>query len=190
MNKIMKLGILLVFSIFVLALIAPTTTAGIQDPYTICGTVYDTDGETIVSGATVVILNVDTGESNDVGAETITGSAITVTTDSSGKYTFELLNLKSGYTVGDTIRVTATKSGVSGSKSSTVTSGTWGAVVDVTLGVTEESESSWWDSFIDWLLSLLMNLWFWLLLFLLFLFICYLLFSGGGKKRKRSKRNR
>jgi len=185
MRKILKLSILLVFSMFLLMTLMPPTSAGIQDPYTICGTVFDTDGETVVANAVCVIKNLDTDEANNVGADTITGSAITVTTDSSGKYTFELINLNSGYSTGDNIKVTATKSGGTGSKTHTVTAGGWGAVVNVVLGEEEgTTATSWWDTLLGMFASLCFSVWGWLILIAILIGIWYFYYSGKPKKRR------
>ena len=184
MSKFAKKGIFVFLLVFLSIIVLSTSnvSAGIQDPYTCAGNVYDKDGSA-VSGATVVVKNLDTGEKNTVGADTITGSAITVTTDANGKYTFELINLNSGYSNGDKIKVTASKSGESGSKTHTVVAGNWGAVVDVTFGETDD-DSNWWDSIVDWLYSICGPYW-WIVLLLIFvgLILLYMRYSGSGSRR-------
>lgn len=188
MKKITSIIILMLLVLLFVNISAPVAVAqgGVgSDPYTICGTVYDEDGTTVVSGATMTIENLDNGEKNTVGSDTITGSAIAVTSDANGKYSFELLNLKSGYSTGDKIFVTASKSGVEGSKSHIVASGSWGAVVDVTLGeVEDDDEDEWWDWW--WGLLMLLCSW-WGILFLLLIGIIFYIVSRSSKRKSDSR---
>lgn len=163
----MKRGILLL-SIALILLISVNMNAQIaaaQDPYTIYGTIKDENGVG-VEGAAIVVENVNTNEKNTAGTDTITGSPIPVTTDSDGKYTFELLNLNSGYSTGDEILVSAEKEGVSDSKSSTVDGEGWGEEVDIalTFGDGEEDEEPFYVSF--W--------WLWIVILLIIIVVILL----------------
>lgn len=64
-------------------------------PYPIAGKVYDIDGTTALQGATVIALNVTTGERTSV------------LTAVDGSFVLDLANLASAYTNADKIQVTA-----------------------------------------------------------------------------------
>jgi len=66
-----------------------------RTPYPIDGVVYDRDGTTLVSGATVIILDVNLNEK------------ISAKTNASGEFLLDLANLTSDYSNGDKIQVTA-----------------------------------------------------------------------------------
>jgi len=72
-------------------------------PYPISGIVYDIDGSSVVSGATVTAYNETTGEELPTNA--------VATTNDSRAYVIDLANFPSGYSDGDVIVVKATKSG-------------------------------------------------------------------------------
>ena len=64
-------------------------------PYPVDGRVYDMDGSTVITGATVIAFNVTTQEKTSI------------TTDTSGDFIIDLANLASGYSNGDHIQLTA-----------------------------------------------------------------------------------
>ena len=95
-------GAILALTIFLgLASIALADVPG--TPFQVGGHVYQ--GTATVSGADVTVTNQVTGES------------LTTTTDSNGAYVVALGNLPSGHSAGDTIEVTATYSGMTGTNS-------------------------------------------------------------------------
>jgi len=106
------LGLLLLLAVPLLAL----STTAIQDPYSIYGKTYNNIGP---ASATVVIEDSRTGEQ------------ITTTSDGTGYYQQNLLNMPSGYRTGDTIVVTASTSTLTGSNSTTVKAGQPGSTVMV-----------------------------------------------------------
>jgi hypothetical protein len=125
--------LLLILIIFSLLSNIENAAAGETDPYTIYGTVNDENGIAI-SGAIITITNENTNEKNSAGNDTITGNPIPVTSDSDGKYTFELTNLKSSYNYGDEVTVTVKIDNRMNSDSVTIKEGNWGSRVDMCLG--------------------------------------------------------
>jgi uncharacterized integral membrane protein len=116
------------------------------DPFTIYGTVLD-ENRVPISGASISLNNLNTQETNSNGNDTITGNPILVVTDSEGRYTFELLNLKNGYSNGDEILVSVEIDGISKSKSIRIYDGDWGARVDISLETGEsQNKESWYGS--------------------------------------------
>ena len=99
-KTLLVLGIL-ILTVRVVSSIGPIP---LQAPYPIPGHVYESDGS-VVEGAKVTITNLNTSES------------IFVFTNSNGEYIIELLNLPSGYSIGDHIRVDAEKNTKTGHKS-------------------------------------------------------------------------
>ena len=64
-----------------------------QLPYTISGIIYDTDGSTAVSSASVKARNETTNE------------ILTTTSNSSGQYLFDAANFASGYLQTDKVTI-------------------------------------------------------------------------------------
>jgi len=153
----MKKYILLLLIAFILLLSfsinVQNVVADESDPCTVYGTVKDENGIAI-EGAIVTVENLNTKEMNSDGKDTITGSPVPVIIDSDGVYTFELINLKSGYNDGDEIIVTAEKNGIIDNESTIIRAGSWGARVDITLGVEENQEKGLWYAslFNNWIL--------------------------------------
>jgi hypothetical protein len=139
------------------------------DPYTVYGIVTDENGMAI-SGVLISVKNLNTQETNIDGNDTITGNPILVTTDSEGKYTFELLNLKSGYSYGDEISVTTEQDGIKETKSIIISEGGWGTRVDITLGTGEsKGKEQWYSSFSPiWILFIIVLLVVLILIFAMF----------------------
>lgn len=117
-----KLIFAFALSLVVLSLLSPTTSA-LQDPYSVYGHIYDSDGNP-ASGAVVTIQNVRTGDT------------LTTSTDSNGYYQENLLNMDSAYKNGDSIVVAATLNGEAGESTGSVDTDDPGSIVDVAMVVT------------------------------------------------------
>ena len=153
----MKKQLVELMLVILILLVSTNAVSQETDPCTVYGTVRDENGMA-VAGAIITVENVNTEEKSSIGEETITNSPITITTDSDGIYIFELINLKSGYSHGDEIVVTAERNGMIGSESTIVDNGTWGANVDITLvndGKPKEKDE-WYASLSDPLTFLLL----------------------------------
>ncbi|UCG68153.1 MAG: hypothetical protein JSV09_10030 [Thermoplasmata archaeon] len=153
----MKKQLVELMLVMLILLVSTNTVAQETDPCTIYGTVRGENG-IAMAGAMITVENVNTNEKSSVGDETITDSPLTVTTDSDGIYIFELINLKSGYSHGDEIVVTAERDGIIASESTIVDNGTWGANVDITLVTNGEpkDKDEWYASLSDPLTFLLL----------------------------------
>jgi hypothetical protein len=153
----MKKQLVELMLVVIILLVSTNAVSQETDPCTLYGTVRDENGK-VVAGAVITVENVNTNEKSSIGEETITDGPITVTTDSDGIYMFELINLKSGYSHGDEIVVTAERDGKIGSESTIVDNGTWGANVDITLIADGEpgEKDEWYASFSDPLTLLLL----------------------------------
>jgi hypothetical protein len=151
--------LLAIFSMILMSLSisAQSVVADYGDPYTIYGIVKDENG-IVVAGAQITVENSNTKERSSVGGDTITGNPIPVTTDSDGIFSFELINLKNGFSNGDEIIVTAERDGLIGSESTIVDNGTWGANVDITMEIEEEpmEKDQWYASLSEPLTLLLL----------------------------------
>jgi hypothetical protein len=145
------------------------------DPYNIYGTIKD-ENRIPIEGVLITITNLNTQEANSNGNDTITGNPIIVVTDSEGRYTFEVLNLKSGYSIGDEIQVTVEQDGIIGSKSIIISEGDWGARIDIIL-VTGESQDneSWFGN--------TSNIWV-LLIIVIFIVLIFLFYFFNKRKPK------
>ena len=164
-----KFALLLTFLVLTLlfCINVINVTADETNPCTIYGTVKDENGM-VVGGTIITIENINSKERNSVSNDTIIGLPIQVITDSNGIYTFELINLKSGYSDGDEIIVTAEKDGIIGSKSIIVREGNWGVRADIILGIEEnQKKETWYGS--------LSNIW--MLLFIMFLLVLILILT-------------
>jgi hypothetical protein len=137
--------LVLISSILFISLdvIVPSVSASETEPYTIYGTVKNGNG-IVIEGAIVTVANLNTDEKSSDGNDTITGNPISLITDSDGKYTFDLLNLKSAYSDLDQIQVTAEKDNEVDQESIIVEASEWGARIDITLGDKENRENEQW----------------------------------------------
>ena len=98
------------------------------DPHIVTGTGFESNGTTC-NNCNVTITNVRTGE-NSSG----------VTSNATGVYAYNLLNLPTGWAYGDTVQVTATNgTGSTGSNSTTLTIGDVSTEIDVWIGTTTVS---------------------------------------------------
>lgn len=119
---------LLVAFVLMLSIVACFTGGFVQtaeglDPHVVRGTVYEANGTTC-NNCNVTVANLNTGE-NSSG----------VTSNATGVYGYNLLNLPSGWSYGDTIQVTATNAtGETGTNSTTLTLGSVLTDLDVWIG--------------------------------------------------------
>lgn len=146
--------LLLIICIFIILSNTDSAAAEI-DPYTIYGTVKDENGAAIAE-AVITVTNENTNEKNTAGNDTITGNPVPVTTDSDGKYTFELTNLKSTYNYGDKITVTAEIDGKINGDSVILKEGNWGSKVDIILGIKRKEDNGSLFGYLSIILVLLL----------------------------------
>jgi hypothetical protein len=103
-------------------LVVGTTTTVALDPHVVTGTVYEANG-TALPSATVTILNTRTGESS------------TTTSNATGVYAYNLLNLPTGWAFGDTIQVNSTNAtSIAGINSTQILIGTTSTTIDIWIG--------------------------------------------------------
>ena len=94
------------------------------DPHIVTGTVYEANG-TAISGVNVTIVNARTGETSNA------------TSNATGVYAFNLLNLPLGWAFGDTIQVNGTNAtGIGGTNSTQILIGLTSTVIDIWIGTT------------------------------------------------------
>lgn len=119
---------LLIVSVLMLSIMAMFTGGLVQtvqglDPHVIRGYVFETNA-TACPSANVTIYNLNTGE-NSSG----------VTSNATGYYAYNLLNMPTGWSYGDTIQVVAENStGETGTNSTTISLGTVLTTIDVWIG--------------------------------------------------------
>jgi hypothetical protein len=106
--KLVKTGILLSLMIAATAIVISNASAQAW-PHAMVGEVTDTEG-LCVPGALVTIQNERTGYT------------IETSTNSTGMYQTDISNLPEGYVIGDSLKVTATWEGLSGSNTALVSS--------------------------------------------------------------------
>lgn len=115
---------LVLVSVIGLLSMIPTQVAGL-DPHIVTGTVYEVNG-TLCDNCTVTVLNVRTGESSNT------------TSNATAVYAFNLLNLPSGWSYGDTIQVTATNgTNATGTNSTQIKIGALSTGIDIWIGTTQ-----------------------------------------------------
>lgn len=123
--------LLMMFVLMAGVLTVGPTTYNVEalGPHVVKGSIYEknaTDVWVIVDNATVTILNTRTDESKNTTANT------------TGYYAFNLLNLPSGWSYGDTIQVTAyNATNASGTNSTQLALGATNTTIDVYIGITE-----------------------------------------------------
>jgi len=107
----MKRLFCIVLTLLMMSTIVGSVSAS-QDPYVIAGILSDQEGNP-VQGATITLFNQRTDE-------TFTSPFSEDKSGVNGTYSAELINLGNGFNEGDTIKVTATKDGLTASKWITV----------------------------------------------------------------------
>lgn len=123
---------LMITALLLISLIASINMGLLQnaeglDPHVIKGYVYETNGSVVPSSTTITILNTRTGQSS------------TDDTNATGYYSFNLLNLASGWAVGDSIQVNCTNAtDVAGQNSTHILIGTSFTTIDLWIGATTE----------------------------------------------------
>ncbi len=148
------LKLLAPFMVLLAVLLVSGSAMAFQDPYPIYGTVTDADGNA-VANATITVVNLETEEE------------LEDTTDANGNYVIELINMPSGYSEDDDIRVTAENATLSGTGSTSIDSSkdTPGSRVDIVLG----------EAAGDGLASFL-GAWWWLILIIVAILIAIVVF--------------
>ena len=154
MKHARKFMIVVPILLILMLAVSAYANAGVgQDPYYVSGTVKDADG-VAVSGATITIERVETGETNLKNADGTAKTSATdpprvdVTTNANGTYLFELLNMAS-FDDGDEFKITATKGSDTGSITITIDTDTPPGYddADITVGeVVAEEEVTHIDS--------------------------------------------
>lgn len=131
----------LLFTLLAILMVAGSCSGGWSDPYFVAGQVT-LDGEE-VSGATIVIENLETEETNthDSDGDEKDDPTI-VTTNSNGTYIFQLLDYEDGFDDGDQIKVTATKGDDTGSVTITVDVDGGAGTRDADIELAEEEEDA------------------------------------------------
>lgn len=112
---LLSLGMLSTISVY---------NVGALDPHVLSGNVYEENG-TVCASCNVTVTNARTGES------------ATTTSNATGVYAYNLLNLPSGWAYGDTIQVVGENStGSTGENSTQIAVGTTTTAMDIWIGTT------------------------------------------------------